>query len=140
MQNGIGLQRGPAPDEQSIADLIKAMSEQTSHLVRDEIQLATLELKEKGKRAGIGVGMFGGAGVVALFGAGAMTAAIIMALAQAMDGWAAALVVAVVLFALAGVLAIIGKKQVVQAVPPAPEEAVAGIKTDIGVVKESVHK
>lgn len=140
MTSSIGHQRGPDLQEASIADLVKAMSEQTSHLVRDEIKLATLELQEKGKRAGIGVGMFGGAGIVALFGAGAMTAAMIMLLATAMSAWGAALVVAGVLFALATILAVVGKKQVVQAVPPAPEEAIAGIKTDIGVLKESAHR
>jgi len=108
--------------------------------VRDEVKLATMELQEKGKRAGIGVGMFGGAGVVALFGAGAMTAAAILGLATAMSAWGAALIVGVILFALATILALVGKKQVVQAVPPAPEEAIAGLRTDIEVVKEKVHK
>jgi len=139
MENGIGLQRGPDPREQSIAELVKAMSEHTSHLVRDEVKLATMELKEKGKKAGLGIGMFGGAGVVALYGAGALVAAFIMLLGQAMDAWGAALVVAGVLFALAAVLALIGKKEVTQAIPPAPEEAIGSIKADIGVVKEKVH-
>jgi uncharacterized membrane protein YqjE len=140
MENGVGPQRGPGPGDASIADLVKAMSEHTSHLVRDEVRLATMELKEKGKKAGMGIGMFGGAGVVALFGVGALIAGLIMLLAQAMDAWGAALVVAGALFALAAVLALVGKKEVTQAIPPAPEEAIGSIKTDIDVVKEKVHR
>lgn len=124
----------------SVKDLVKSLSEETSRLVRDEIKLATLELKEKGKHAGIGVGMFGAADVVALYGVGALLAAAIMLIALALSAWAAALIVAGALFAVAGILALMGKKQVTQAVPPAPEEALEGIKTDIAVVKESVHR
>lgn len=148
----IGYQRDPAtrdlgradspPDvhDASVKDLVKSLSEETSRLVRDEIKLATLELKEKGKHAGVGVGMFGGAGVVALYGGGALVASLILVLALAIPAWASALIVAASLFAIAGVLALMGKKQVTQAVPPAPEDAMDSIKTDIAVVKESVHR
>lgn len=140
MENGIGAQRGPDPRDQTIAELVKAMSEHTSHLVRDEVKLATMELKEKGKKAGVGVGMFGGAGLVALYGVAALVAAMIMLLGQAMEAWGAALVVAGALFALAAVLALVGKKEVSQAIPPAPEEAIGSVKTDIDVVKEKVSR
>src|SRR5690348_2780923 len=121
--------RRPDTADMSMGELVSSLSEQTSRLVRDEIKLATKELQEKGKHAGIGVGMFGAGGVTALFGVGALVAAGIGALSLAMDVWAAALIVALVLFALAAVLALTGKKQVAQAVPPAPEEAIAGLKT-----------
>jgi hypothetical protein len=111
------------------------MSQQTALLVRKELALAQLEMKEKGKRAGIGAGLFGGAGVVALYGGGALIAAIILVLGTALEPWIAALIVAVVLFAVAGVLGLTGKKQVDQATPAAPEEAIASTKKDIDEVK-----
>jgi uncharacterized membrane protein YqjE len=141
----IGYQNGHANghtdvQDQSVKDLVKSLSEETSRLVRDEIKLATIELKEKGKHAGIGVGMFGAAGVVALYGAGALLACVIMALALAVEPWLSALIVALTLFGVAGILALMGKKQVTQAVPPAPEDTISNVKTDIAVIKESAHK
>jgi hypothetical protein len=129
-----------ATEDQSLADLVKRLSEQSSRLIRDEIKLGMMELQQKGKRAGIGAGMFGAAGVLALFGGGALVAMFIGLLALAMDVWAAALIVAVVLFALAGVLALMGKSQVKQAVPPAPEQAVSGLKADVETVKEGIRR
>jgi len=122
--------------DQQIGDLVKQLSEQTSDLVRKELKLAQLEMQEKGKRAGIGAGLFGGAGLVALYGLGVLIAAIVLALATAIDAWLAALIVAVVLFAIAGVAALMGRKQVEQATPPQPEQAIASTKRDVEVVKE----
>jgi len=136
----MSTQRRPDPADMSMGELVSSLSEQTSRLVRDEIKLATKELQAKGKNAGLGAGMFGGAGVVALYGVGALVTAAIGGLAMAMDLWAAALIVAVVLFAVAGVLALTGKKKVAQAVPPAPEQAVAGVKADIETVKEHARR
>jgi uncharacterized membrane protein YqjE len=121
--------------EQSLNELVQRASSQTASLVRKEIRLAQVELQE-GKRAGIGAGMFGGSGVVALYGVGTLTAAAILALATAMTGWLAALVVAVVLFAVAGVLALSGKRQLQRATPPAPEAAIESVQTDIEEVKQ----
>jgi uncharacterized membrane protein YqjE len=118
-----------------IGELVKQLSEQTSTLVRKELKLAQLEMTEKGKRAGIGAGLFGGAGLVALFGAGTLIAAIVMLLATAMDAWLAALIVAVALLAIAGIAALMGKKQVEQAVPPQPEQAIQSTKRDVDEVK-----
>lgn len=140
MDNGVGTQRRPDPTEMSMGELVSSLSEQTSLLVRDEIKLGMKELAEKGKHAGIGVGMFGAAGIVALYGGGALVAMGIGLLALAMEVWAAALIVAVLLFATAAVLALLGKKQVVEAVPPAPEEAVAGLKADLDTVKENARR
>jgi uncharacterized membrane protein YqjE len=122
--------------DRSLSELVQQLSNQTSTLVRQEIRLAQLELQEKGKRAGIGAGLFGGSGLVALYGLGALIAAAILALATAVDGWLAALIVAVVLFAIAGVAALTGKKQVEQATPPAPEQAIESTKESVDVVKE----
>jgi uncharacterized membrane protein YqjE len=118
-----------------IGELVKQLSEQTSTLVRNELKLAQLEMQEKGKRAGVGAGLFGGAGLVALFGAGTLIAAVVLLLATALAPWLAALIVAVVLLAIAGIAALMGKKQVEQAVPPAPEQAIQSTKRDVDEVK-----
>src|SRR3954454_15858778 len=122
--------------DQPVGELVQQLSNQTATLVRKEIRLAQLELQEKGKHAGLGAGMFGGSGLVALYGLGALIAAAILGLSTAVAGWLAALIVAVVLFAVAGVLALSGKKQVEQATPPAPEQAIDSVQTDIDEVKE----
>ena len=124
------------PTDQSMADLMRQASEQTAALVRQEIRLAQVELREKGKHAGLGVGLFGGGGLLALYGLGALVLAVISALALAVPGWAAALIVAVLLFAVAGVLALTGKKQVDQARPPVPEQAIDSTQRDIDEVKQ----
>ena len=122
------------------ADLVKQLSEQTTHLVRAEVELAKAELSQKGKQAGIGAGMFGGAGVMAFYGFGALIAAVIALLATAMDTWIGALIVSVVLFAIAGVAALLGKNRVQQATPPAPERAIASSKRDVETTKARVKE
>jgi Flp pilus assembly protein TadB len=124
--------------EQSTAELVQRASEQISTLVRDELALAKAELAEKGKHAGIGVGLFGGGGVLALYGTGALVATGIIALALVLPLWLAALIVTVVLFLAAGVLALLGKKQVTKAVPPEPKAAIASVKADVDEVKHAV--
>jgi Putative Actinobacterial Holin-X, holin superfamily III len=121
----------PARQEPSAADLVKQLSEQTSRLVREEVALAKAELAVKGKQAGIGAGLFGGAGVFGLYALGALTAAAIAALATAMDTWLAALIVTVVWAAIAGVMALIGKNRVQEALPPVPEDSVESVKEDV---------
>jgi uncharacterized membrane protein YqjE len=122
-------------NNQPIGELVQQLSEQTATLVRKELQLAQLEMTEKGKRAGIGAGLFGGAGVIALYGLGALIAAAIIGLGTAVDPWLSALIVAVVLFAVAGIASLVGKKQVEQAVPPAPEQAIQSGKRSVDEVK-----
>jgi membrane protein len=124
--------------ERPAGELVKDLSTQVSTLVRQELELAKVELTEKGKQAGIGAGMFGGAGLFALYGVGALVATAILALATAVDGWLAALIVAVVLFALAGVLALLGKARTKRAVPPMPEQTVETLKEDVRYTKEHV--
>ena len=128
----------PATD-QSTSELVQQASEQISRLVRDEIALAKAELAEKGKHAGIGVGLFGGAGVLSLYGVGALFATLIIVLDLFMPLWLAALIVAVLLFAAAGILALLGKKQVSQAVPPEPVDAIASAKADVDEVKHAIR-
>ncbi len=127
---------GSAPaTDQSVGDLVSSMSEQTSRLVRDELRLAQLEMAEKGKRAGIGAGLFGGAGLFSLYGLGALVAAAILALAGPLSPWLAAVIVAAALFVIAGIAALIGKREVTQATPPVPEEAISGVKQDVQALK-----
>lgn len=126
--------------DRSIGDLVQQLSQQTATLVRDEMRLAQVELQEKGKRAGLGAGMFGGAGVVALYGVGALIAAAILLIATALEPWLAAVIVGVVLLAVAGVLAMTGKKQVQQATPPKPERAMDSVQKDVEHVKESARR
>ena len=121
---------GPA-SEASLAELVKQLSEQSSRLARQEVELAKAELAYKGKRAGIGAGMFGGAGVFGFYGFGALTAAAILALSLAVSGWLAALIIAAVYGAIAGILALQGKHKVQQATPPVPEEATESVKEDV---------
>ncbi|MDQ6822202.1 MAG: phage holin family protein [Actinomycetota bacterium] len=125
-----------ASSNRSIADLLKELSDQTATLVRQELDLAKAELAVKGKKAGLGAGMFGGAGVLGLYAAGALTACVILALGTAMDGWLAALIVAGVYGAVAGVLALTGKSKVQEGVPPVPEQTVESVKEDVELTKQ----
>jgi uncharacterized membrane protein YqjE len=115
----------------SAGDLVRRLSEDVSTLVRQEVELAKAELAEKGRKAGRGAGMFGGAGLFGVFAFAALTTAIILVLAEGMDAWLAALIVAVVYGAVAGVLAITGKQSIEEAGPPQPEQTVETIKEDV---------
>jgi uncharacterized membrane protein YqjE len=123
-----------------MGELVKQLSDQTTALVRAEVELAKAELAEKGKKAGMGAGMFGGAGLFGVFGFAALTAAIIAALDLAMATWLAALIVAVVYFAIAGIAALMGKKKVDEATPLAPQQAIDTTKADVEVAKARVKE
>jgi len=124
---------------QSTAELVRTASEQLSTLVRDELALAKAELSGKAKHAGKGIGLFSGAGVAALYGLAVLLATAVIALDLVMPLWLAALLVGVLLLIIAGILALVGRRQVKQGVPPTPDEAVASIKADIETVKRSAH-
>ncbi|MGR6963553.1 phage holin family protein [Geodermatophilus sp. URMC 61] len=130
----------PAPEDASTGQLVGQLTEQISRLVRDEARLAQAEVTQKAKRLGIGAGLFGGAGLLAFFGTAVLIAAAVLALALVLPGWLAALIVAVVLLAVAGVLALVGKKDVEKGTPPVPTEAIASTKADIQTVKESARR
>src|SRR5207248_9928859 len=127
-------------NEASVAELVKQLSEQTSRLARQEVELAKAELALKGKRAGIGAGMFGGAGVFGFYALGALVATAILALATAVAAWLAALIVAVLLGALVGLLALQGKNKVQQATPPVPEQASESVKEDVQWAKTRAQR
>jgi uncharacterized membrane protein YqjE len=134
------LNGGPARPvtDQSTSELVQRASEQLTTLVRDEIALAKAELTEKAKHAGIGVGLFGGAGVLAMYGVGALIATLIIVFNLFLDLWLAALIITVAIFLVAGILALIGKKQVTKAIPPEPHEAIESVKADVDEVKHAV--
>jgi uncharacterized membrane protein YqjE len=122
--------------ELSTGDLVAQLSTQVTRLVRDELRLAQVELQQKGKRAGVGAGLAGAGGVFALFGLAALELAAIVALALVLPLWAAALIVGAAVLLLAGLLGLIGARQVKRGVPPIPEQAIASVQRDAQVIKE----
>ena len=126
--------------DQPVGDLVKRLSEQTSTLVRKEVELAKAEMAIKAKRIGVGAGAFGAAGIVALFALGALTATLILALATAMSGWIAALIVTALYGAVAGALALVGRQRVEAGTPPVPERAIESSKQDVETAKERVKE
>lgn len=125
----------PDPSEASLGELVSQVSQQIPELVRSEIRLAQAEVTEKGKKAGVGIGMFGAAGLLAFYGGGTLLATLILVLALFLPAWAAALIVTVVLFAIAGIAALLGKNKVQQASPAKPERAIDSVKQDVATVK-----
>ncbi len=121
--------------EPTLGALVHDLSTQIPELVRSELRLAQAEMAEKGKRAGVGIGMFSGAGLLAFLGLATLVATAILALALVLDAWLAALIVGAALLLGAGLLAVVGKNQVAEATPAKPERAVEGIKEDIATVK-----
>jgi len=117
--------------DSSIGDLLKRLSQETTDLVRQELELAKAEATEKGKQAGKGAGMLGGAGVAGLLALGALTATVVLALNHVMTDWLAALIVTVVWGAIAGVLAMRGRDELKDAGPPVPEQTVETVKEDV---------
>ena len=117
--------------ERPIGELLRELSEQTQTLVRQELDLAKAELSQKGKEAGVGAGMFGGAGVFGLLFLAALSATAVIALDSFMKLWLAALVVALVHAAIAGVLALQGKNRLQNAAPVMPEQTVETVKEDV---------
>jgi MFS family permease len=123
-------------NELSIGELVKQLSEQTSTLVRKELELARAEMTRKGKVAGLGAGMFGAAGLFGLLALGALTAFFVLALAEAVDAWLAALIVTAVYAVIAGVLALTGKSKVQKVTPPVPEQARESVRRDFAWTKQ----
>jgi hypothetical protein len=124
----------------TIGELARQLPEQISRLVREELRLAQLEMTQKGKRAGIGAGLLGGGGVIALYGVAALLAAAILALALVLPAWASALIVGGALLLVAAALARLGRKRVKQAMPPVPQQTQASVEADVEEIKERVQR
>ncbi|HEU5110715.1 MAG TPA: phage holin family protein [Micromonosporaceae bacterium] len=131
---------GPSPAELSTAELVQRATEQVSRLIRDELTLAKVELAEKGKHAGIATGLFGGGGVIAVYGVGVLIAAAVLGLAEVLPAWLAALIVAIALFLLTGLLALLGRRQVRRAAPPMPEGTAESVRADVRTVTAAVRR
>jgi uncharacterized membrane protein YqjE len=127
--------RGGDTRDRPTAELMRKLTDQTTTLVRKEIELAKVELAEKGKKAGVGAGMFGAAGLFGVGAFAAITACLIWALSTSMTGWLAALIVAAAYAVIAGGFALSGKKKVKQATPPVPERAVDSTREDFEWLK-----
>ncbi len=122
------------PEELSTGRLVAQVGEDLSTLVRDELALARHDIAEAGKRAGVGAGLFGVAGIVALYGLGVLLAAAVLGLAQVTDPWLAALIVGVALFVVAGVAALVGKSNVSK-VTQAPAARAESVQADVDAAK-----
>ncbi len=121
--------------DQSLGTLVSQLTSQVPELIRSELRLAQVEMTEKGKRAGLGLGMFSAAGLLSLYGLGFLLTTVALLLSLVMDGWVATLIVTVALFAAAGVAALLGKKKVSEATPPKPERTIQSVKEDVAAVK-----
>ncbi len=126
--------------EASTAELVRLAAEQISRLVRDELQLARAEMSVKARRFGTGAGLFGAAGFVALYGVAALLMAAVLLLALVVPTWLAALIVAVALFAVAGLMVLLGRGQLRRAVPATPEQTLNSVRADVQTVAQAVRK
>jgi hypothetical protein len=123
----------------STVELVKHLSEQVTRLARDEVRLAQLQMMRKGRQAGLGIGMFSGGGLLALYGFGCLLAAAIIGLATAVAAWLAALIIGTGLFAAAGIAALLGRSELRKATA-GPERAVDSLRADVEEIKESAHR
>ena len=126
--------------ERSVPDLVKEITAQSAALARKEIELAEAEMMIKGKRVGLGAGMFGGAGLLGLFGLGALTVAAILGLAIVLPGWASALIVAGVYLGLAAIIALLGGIELRRAKPLPPTEAAESVKDDVEWIRAHAER
>lgn len=139
MNNTADVGQSPG-QERSTGELVKQLSEQVSVLIRDELKLAQVEMTSKGKQAGLGIGLFGGSGLIALYGVGCLIACVIIAISGVVAAWLAALIVGAALLAVAGIAALIGKRRLQKATPPVPQQAVDSVKTDVEEIKERARR
>jgi hypothetical protein len=125
--------------QRPFGELLRQLSDETTRLVHQELELAKAELTQKGKQAGTGAGLFGAAGAIGFLALAALTACFILALDAAMPAWLAALIVAVVYGAIAAVLALQGRNKVKQATPPVPEQTIETVKEDVQWAKTQMR-
>jgi Putative Actinobacterial Holin-X, holin superfamily III len=124
----------------STGELVKRLSEQVSVLVRDELKLAQLEMTRKGKQAGIGAGMLGGSGLIALYGVGCLLACAILGLSRVLEPWLAALIAGAALLAVSGAVALLGRARLKRAAPLVPAQAADSVKADVNEIRERAHR
>ena len=139
-QHAGGVQVTADHEGASTGELVKRLSEQVSVLVRDELKLAQLEMTRKGKQAGIGAGMLGGSGLVALYGVGCLLAGAILGLSRVLEPWLAALIVGAALLLVGGVAALAGRARLQKAAPLVPAQAAGSVKADVNEIRERAHR
>ena len=139
MEHTADVEQSPG-ETRSTGELVKQLSEHVTVLIRDELKLAQLEMTRKGKQAGIGAGLLGGSGLVALYGVGCLIACAVIAISGVVAAWLAALVVGAALLAAAAVAALMGRGRLRKTVPPVPEEAVSSVKADVEEIKERTRR
>ena len=139
-QHAGGVQATADHEGASTGELVKRLSEQVSVLVRDELKLAQLEMTRKGKQAGIGAGMLGGSGLVALYGVGCLLAGAILGLSRVLEPWLAALIVGAALLLVGGVAALAGRARLQKAAPLVPAQAAGRLKADVNEIRERAHR
>jgi len=135
-----GARQAAGMQDSSAGDLVKQMSEQVSRLIRDELKLAEIEMTRKGARAGRGIVMSGGGGIIAVYGIGCLLAAAVVALATALSAWLAAVIVGAALLATAAIAALLGRSQLKKATPPGPAQAVHSVKADIREIRARARR
>jgi len=140
MSEGTRGSRPVTAQDRPTGELVKDLSEQVSHLVRDELRLAQLEMTRKGKQAGLGIGLFAGSGGIAVYGLGCLIACAVIAIASVLAAWLAALIVGAALLLLAGAAALLGRGRLAKATPPVPEETIGNVKADVDEIKERTHR
>ncbi|HUC56995.1 MAG TPA: phage holin family protein [Streptosporangiaceae bacterium] len=127
-------------DAKSAGELVKQITELVPRLVRDEVKLAQAELVSKGKQAGLGAGLLGGSGIIALYAVGCLLAAAIIAISGVIAAWLAALIVGVALLAVCAVASLLGAGRLKHATPPVPTQAIDSVQADVRELKEKVHR
>jgi hypothetical protein len=140
MSEGTRGSQPVAAQERPAGELVKDLSEQVSHLIKDELRLAQLEMTRKGKQAGLGIGLFAGSGGIAVYGLGCLIACAVIAIASVLAAWLAALIVGVALLLLAGAAALLGKGRLRKATPAVPEETIGSVKADVDEIRERTHR
>ena len=140
MSEGTTGSQPVAAQERPAGELVKDLSEQVSHLIKDELRLAQLEMTRKGKQAGLGIGLFAGSGGIAVYGLGCLIACAVIAIASVLAAWLAALIVGVALLLLAGAAALLGKGRLSKATPAVPEETIGSVKADVDEIRERTHR
>jgi hypothetical protein len=137
--NHPGGERADLGDE-SVSELVQRASRQTAELIRQEIRLAQVELKDKGQKFGMGAGLVGAGALVAFYGGAALIGAAVLGLAMALEPWLAALIVGITLVMIGGILALVGRRKAAEALPPTPEEAMASVHDDLQHIKEQTGR
>lgn len=127
----------PETSDQSATELVRTLTLQVSDLLRTELRLARAEMAAKARELAFGAGMFATGAVLALFGAAALTAAVVLALALVLPGWASALIVGFALLLSAGALALVGRGRLRRATPPVPTQALGNLQADVDAVKSA---